>query len=162
GRFVSQDPIRLRGSVNLYHYASNPITWIDPWGLAPVAHRRNGSTLCIKDKFPINSAESQELGDFVGRWNEQIQKNGGSMTRRVLTEQEQKDSDNWRKRTRCECSPGKVAGHVPDAAAGGPAIPLDWMEQFPATNGYIAGIVKNLPVGYTYDTVKVVSDLANC
>ena len=47
-------------------------------------------------------------------------------------------------------------------AAGGPAVPLDWMAQFPATNGYLAGIVRNLPVGYSYDNVKLVTDLANC
>ncbi|EFC6684720.1 TPA: type IV secretion protein Rhs [Escherichia coli] len=34
GRFVSQDPISIRGGLNLYRYAPNPITWIDPWGLA--------------------------------------------------------------------------------------------------------------------------------
>ncbi|EAV6561182.1 RHS repeat protein, partial [Salmonella enterica] len=33
GRFVSQDPIGLRGGINLYQYAPNPIRWIDPLGL---------------------------------------------------------------------------------------------------------------------------------
>jgi len=30
---VSQDPIGLRGGINLYQYAPDPIGWIDPWGL---------------------------------------------------------------------------------------------------------------------------------
>ncbi len=34
GRFVSQDPIGLRGGVNLYQYASNPVVMVDPLGLA--------------------------------------------------------------------------------------------------------------------------------
>ncbi|PWJ72508.1 UNVERIFIED_ORG: RHS repeat-associated protein, partial [Pantoea agglomerans] len=34
GRFVSQDPIGLAGGVNLYQYAPNPLSWIDPLGLA--------------------------------------------------------------------------------------------------------------------------------
>ena len=33
GRFVSQDPIRLLGGFNLYEYAPNPISWLDPLGL---------------------------------------------------------------------------------------------------------------------------------
>ncbi|WP_428738569.1 RHS repeat-associated core domain-containing protein [Sulfurimonas sp.] len=36
GRFVSQDPIGLLGGNNLYQYAPNPISWIDPLGLAKV------------------------------------------------------------------------------------------------------------------------------
>jgi RHS repeat-associated protein len=32
GRFISQDPIGLRGGENLYSYAPNPTGWIDPWG----------------------------------------------------------------------------------------------------------------------------------
>jgi len=36
GRFVSSDPIRLFGGVNLHGFASNPIEWIDPLGLARV------------------------------------------------------------------------------------------------------------------------------
>ena len=34
GRFISQDPISIRGGLNLYRYAPNPITHIDPSGLS--------------------------------------------------------------------------------------------------------------------------------
>ncbi|MED0323536.1 RHS repeat-associated core domain-containing protein, partial [Escherichia marmotae] len=34
GRFISQDPIGLRGGLNLYAYAPNPLSWIDPFGLS--------------------------------------------------------------------------------------------------------------------------------
>ncbi|WP_187619883.1 RHS repeat-associated core domain-containing protein [Paraburkholderia sp. UCT2] len=34
GRFISPDPIGLAGGLNLYQYAANPISWIDPWGLS--------------------------------------------------------------------------------------------------------------------------------
>lgn len=34
GRFTTQDPIGLRGGLNLYQYAPNPLGWIDPLGLA--------------------------------------------------------------------------------------------------------------------------------
>jgi RHS repeat-associated protein len=33
GRFVSSDPIKLAGGINLQHYAPNPLEWIDPLGL---------------------------------------------------------------------------------------------------------------------------------
>jgi uncharacterized protein RhaS with RHS repeats len=32
GRFINQDPIGLLGGENLYAYAPNPNSWIDPWG----------------------------------------------------------------------------------------------------------------------------------
>jgi RHS repeat-associated protein len=32
GRFTTEDPIGLLGGVNLYQYAPNPLSWIDPWG----------------------------------------------------------------------------------------------------------------------------------
>lgn len=35
GRFTVQDPIGLAGGINLYQYAPNPITWIDPLGWVP-------------------------------------------------------------------------------------------------------------------------------
>jgi RHS repeat-associated protein len=35
GRFISQDPIGLAGGSNLYQFAANTNSWIDPWGLNP-------------------------------------------------------------------------------------------------------------------------------
>jgi RHS repeat-associated protein len=34
GRFISKDPIGYQGGLNLYHYAANPVFFIDPLGLA--------------------------------------------------------------------------------------------------------------------------------
>jgi RHS repeat-associated protein len=36
-RFISQDPSGLTAGLNLYTYPLNPMNWIDPLGLAPVA-----------------------------------------------------------------------------------------------------------------------------
>jgi uncharacterized protein RhaS with RHS repeats len=34
GRFISPDPIGVKGGLNLYQYCENPVIWIDPLGLA--------------------------------------------------------------------------------------------------------------------------------
>ena len=45
-RFVSQDPIGLAGGVNLYQYAPNLLSWVDPLGLArKCGHAEHASEL---------------------------------------------------------------------------------------------------------------------
>jgi len=54
GQFTSQDPIGLRGGFNLYAYAPNPISWIDPLGLAcgPAAKKNSkGRWIDAQGKF---------------------------------------------------------------------------------------------------------------
>ncbi|ENT4520816.1 RHS repeat-associated core domain-containing protein [Salmonella enterica subsp. enterica serovar Thompson] len=42
GRFISQGPIGLAGGINLYQYAPNPLSWVDPWGLISKDGRYHG------------------------------------------------------------------------------------------------------------------------
>lgn len=44
GRFTTPDPIGLSGGLNLYQYAPNPVSWIDPWGLAKCGTARKNRT----------------------------------------------------------------------------------------------------------------------
>ncbi|WP_256592174.1 HNH endonuclease [Pseudomonas sp. CC120222-01a] len=46
---ISQDPVGLLGGANLYRYAPNPCTWIDPWGWAYKDVDFTGSP----DLFPV-------------------------------------------------------------------------------------------------------------
>ena len=34
GRYISADPVKLAGGINLYRYAPNPVQWADPLGLS--------------------------------------------------------------------------------------------------------------------------------
>ncbi|WP_369414865.1 RHS repeat-associated core domain-containing protein [Morganella morganii] len=43
GRFTQQDPIGLLGGLNLYQYAPNPLTWVDPWGWACIPNKVAGT-----------------------------------------------------------------------------------------------------------------------
>ncbi|MEX9755892.1 RHS repeat-associated core domain-containing protein [Providencia vermicola] len=45
GRFTQQDPIGLAGGFNLYQYAPNPLTWVDPWGWACSGKTSDGKGL---------------------------------------------------------------------------------------------------------------------
>lgn len=52
---------------------------------------------------------------------------------------------------------GKVVGHVPDAAAGAPAVPLDnkAMALLSSVNSYVGGMLPHIPVGTTYHVVSL-------
>ena len=44
GRFTTPDPIGLAGGLNFYAYAPNPLTWLDPLGLAKCPERSVNGT----------------------------------------------------------------------------------------------------------------------
>ncbi|MBX7229848.1 MAG: RHS domain-containing protein, partial [Burkholderiaceae bacterium] len=70
GRFISQDPIGLLGGLNLYQYAPNPLSWVDPWGWAACNNAPNKVTPNTKQtanlnrfskKIPVNAKNNIEL-----------------------------------------------------------------------------------------------------
>jgi RHS repeat-associated protein len=50
GRFTTPDPIGLNGGLNLYQYAPNPISWIDPWGLCKSARQLKNKMKRIRNQ----------------------------------------------------------------------------------------------------------------
>jgi RHS repeat-associated protein len=63
GRFASQDPIGLRGGLNLYQYAPDPISWIDPWGLCVSGF--NGRRGISKAEFDLERNGFKVIGREV-------------------------------------------------------------------------------------------------
>jgi len=62
GRFIHQDPIGLTGGFNLYRYAPNPISWVDPLGLT--------AKDCQRAQKIIDNAQSGKVRrgkDYHGR-----------------------------------------------------------------------------------------------
>ncbi|HFY9991432.1 TPA: RHS repeat-associated core domain-containing protein [Providencia stuartii] len=75
GRFTQQNPIGLAGGLNLYQYAPNPLTWVDPWGLSACAPTHHLAT----NKHSIWSKEfrklfkKNDLGKFKnGKWRKDV------------------------------------------------------------------------------------------
>ncbi|MGC7960449.1 RHS repeat-associated core domain-containing protein, partial [Salmonella enterica] len=60
GKFISGDPIGLAGGINLYAYAPNPLSWIDPLGLdrEPIIFLpKGGDVLHPGTVDPVNNPE---------------------------------------------------------------------------------------------------------
>jgi len=56
GRFISEDPIGLLGGLNLYQFAPNADSWIDPWGwvcqkkVNALRNGQSGTIVTVKNK----------------------------------------------------------------------------------------------------------------
>lgn len=54
--------------MNGHAYVPDPLSWIDPFGLA-CAFVDNQGTLNIRNKYPAGSAEDLALRQHVNNWN---------------------------------------------------------------------------------------------
>ncbi|EBD1256639.1 RHS repeat-associated core domain-containing protein [Salmonella enterica subsp. arizonae serovar 62:z4,z32:-] len=57
GRFTQQDPIGLSGGLNLYSYAPNPLSWIDPLGLYKGEGQRELGKYNVFHEHTLNPSE---------------------------------------------------------------------------------------------------------
>lgn len=120
GRFISQDPIGLAGGINLYRYAPNPLTWIDPLGLScgGVSAKQAGRELDAGAKKVTVSSRSEAEKLFMDRYLEHGYKNmsgeSGPSTKNLmdyLTGKPTKNGTYHWDTTMDPKNPGRVMGH---------------------------------------------------
>ena len=158
GCYVQQDPIGLLGGTNIGSYVRSPTVWIDPLGLASCAFVDDNGKVNLKNKFPVGSDEDLALQKHVDDWNNQIEANGGSMTRQVVTPSMRDDADAAASAARSadpnSYPAGITAGHTPDVGWGGdPAGPINPVSK--AVNSYVGGATQAVPPGTSYTGVKL-------
>ncbi|WP_370389918.1 RHS repeat domain-containing protein [Snodgrassella alvi] len=64
GRFTQPDPIGLLGGFNLYQYAPNGLTWIDPWGLNFINPK---TILFSQDDISPNFSDNRSVNELIHR-----------------------------------------------------------------------------------------------
>ncbi|GLO58907.1 hypothetical protein PPUJ20066_49430 [Pseudomonas putida] len=76
GRFITKDPIKYAGGLNLYAYAPNPIYWSDPFGLAKNRGRIQAQGAKLEESVswnqdtPVTGADGQKmLRELKGKLN---------------------------------------------------------------------------------------------
>ncbi|MPM61310.1 hypothetical protein SDC9_108168 [bioreactor metagenome] len=64
---MTQDPIGLMGGSNLFHYQHDPLTQIDPLGLAKAGRSSTTGRYQTKSAKPPKS-NPQKVGEMPGKW----------------------------------------------------------------------------------------------
>jgi RHS repeat-associated protein len=72
GRFISKDPIKYAGGINLHVYAPNPIEWVDPGGLDSSLHgmvpiKNNSARKLLKSRGLTKEQQREIVGSFDGQ-----------------------------------------------------------------------------------------------
>ncbi|WP_249221050.1 RHS repeat-associated core domain-containing protein, partial [Serratia rubidaea] len=70
GSYISQDPIGLRGGLNLYQYVPNPLGWVDPLGWASIwvsASEINYSQRTVRNILSDGKTTIKDLSESMGK-----------------------------------------------------------------------------------------------
>ncbi|WLI29421.1 DUF6531 domain-containing protein [Pseudomonas rhodesiae] len=122
GRFTTPDPIGLAGGLNLYLYSTNPLTWIDPYGLNPE------DLIRYKPKASV-TPKAGGRGTAINRaWGEErdlVLRGGGS---RNWTDEERELIKNTKSNARLNSKMSKAGytGHHINSVEGNGALGKAW------------------------------------
>ncbi|MDO5681142.1 MAG: RHS repeat-associated core domain-containing protein [Pelistega sp.] len=124
GRFTQPDPIGLAGGWNLYQYAPNPLSWVDPWGWC-----RRGVVSYIHKQKPGKITNVKELRrqirGQIRQFNRIIKKEGMSGLKKRINAYDAAIESQGRShvKTLGSAGEGRVWLHEPDMRVGG--LPTD-------------------------------------
>jgi RHS repeat-associated protein len=115
-----------------------------------------GGVLYLRNKFAAGSVEDLALQQHVTAWNQEIQRQGGSMTRQRVTPAMRAQADEAADLARTQnphlYPSGMSPGHTPDVGWGGsvtgPINPLN-----STVNSYVGGATQAVTPGSTYGRV---------
>ena len=182
GQYISHDPIGLLGGFNPYGYVGIPTAFVDPLGLKPCPElkarydeaRAKGMT--ASEAYAVAKGRTVDIStvgrtpeeitaltEYATRSNEWLAQNGPQTiqsTKGSLRSQASKAARIERRRAEKAGTPYQgQAGHVPDTAVTGMAVPPGgWLDMAGVSNNAAGGLLGHR-VGqridfYTIDGVK--------
>ena len=131
GRFISQDPIGLRGGLNLYVYAPNPLSWIDPLGLTACSKNAKslregpqGTVVTVKSKQEAHDLLMEAFPDAQKVRGIGSQDAAGIRKKHKMEQFKKRDGTvRYRKDYPIDSNTGRVYGHDDPKGTGHGSLP---------------------------------------
>ncbi|ENW35389.1 hypothetical protein F922_02387 [Acinetobacter baumannii NIPH 201] len=143
GCFISKDPIGLLGGDNVYAYAPNPVSWIDPLGLV----KKKPSKYALKDG---HNATAQEIADSkIGGGS----RSGQSKVRQKLLDEDNSNNNGVYTCWRC----GQTSTNPDDMHLGHTKVPTSKGGNLTTGNTALEGAACNLSAensGYVKESIS--------
>jgi RHS repeat-associated protein len=163
-RYASPDPLGLAPGLNPHAYVPNPLTWLDPLGLAaddgynsaPEGLPRINNDRPVVFRKPAagaTPAQVAQIRDYVAGCNEALGANALSPTGRVSTAGQMRLDANdavaaERAANPGAYGPGQQPGHVPDTTWTGNPVPYKWLPLDASINQSLGSQSLRYRIGY--------------
>ncbi|WP_234096843.1 RHS repeat domain-containing protein [Citrobacter portucalensis] len=131
GQYVSIDPIGLAGGLNLYQYAPNPISWIDPLGLTACSKNAKslregpqGTVVTVKSKQEAHDLLMEAFPDAQKVRGIGSQDAAGIRRKHKMEQFKKRDGTvRYRKDYPIDSNTGRVYGHDDPKGTGHGSLP---------------------------------------